>query len=100
SSDLTTTSGPRRRRGSGRSGSCAARPPTCRPPSSSRSPTPPSPIFAGSPKSSRTWRGGEAMARILIVGGGYLGLYAAHYLERRLPTGGHDLVIVSPENDM
>ncbi|TMK91730.1 MAG: NAD(P)/FAD-dependent oxidoreductase [Actinobacteria bacterium] len=40
------------------------------------------------------------MARILIVGGGYIGLYAARHLERRLPTGAHELVMVSPENHM
>src|SRR2546425_47866 len=77
------------------------RPPTpCRPPSSSRSPMPPLPIFAGCARSSRTWREGEAMARILIVGGGYIGLYAARHLERRLPAGTHELVMVSPENHM
>ena len=40
------------------------------------------------------------MARILIVGGGYIGLYAARHLERRLPASTHELVMVSPENHM
>ena len=40
------------------------------------------------------------MARILIVGGGYIGLYAARHLERRLPASRHELVMVSPENHM
>src|SRR6476620_1016068 len=40
------------------------------------------------------------MSRILIVGGGYIGLYAARHLERLLPAGVHELVMVSPENHM
>ncbi|HYX11687.1 MAG TPA: NAD(P)/FAD-dependent oxidoreductase [Candidatus Acidoferrum sp.] len=40
------------------------------------------------------------MSRILIVGGGYIGLYAARHLERRLPEGAHEMVMVSPENHM
>ena len=39
-------------------------------------------------------------ARILIVGGGYIGLYAARHLERRLRDTDHDLVVVNPENYM
>jgi NADH dehydrogenase len=39
------------------------------------------------------------MSRILIVGGGYIGLYAARHLERRLGRE-HELVLVSPENFM
>jgi NADH dehydrogenase len=39
------------------------------------------------------------MSRILIVGGGYIGLYAARHLERRLGPG-HQLVLVNPENFM
>ncbi len=40
------------------------------------------------------------MARILILGGGYGGLYTARYLERRLPRGQHEIVLVSNENYM
>src|SRR5262245_60001545 len=40
------------------------------------------------------------MSRILIVGGGYIGMYTARHLERRLPAGEHELVLVSPENHM
>jgi len=40
------------------------------------------------------------MSRILIVGGGYIGMYAARHLERRLPADAHELVLVSPENHM
>jgi NADH:ubiquinone reductase (H+-translocating) len=40
------------------------------------------------------------MSRILIVGGGYIGLYAARHLERLLPANAHHLVMVSPENHM
>ena len=40
------------------------------------------------------------MSRILIVGGGYIGMYAARHLERRLPEGDHELMLVSPENHM
>jgi NADH dehydrogenase, FAD-containing subunit len=40
------------------------------------------------------------MSRILIVGGGYIGLYAARHLERLLPANAHQLVMVSPENHM
>jgi len=39
------------------------------------------------------------MSRILIIGGGYIGLYAARHLERRLGPE-HQLVLVSPENFM
>ena len=40
------------------------------------------------------------MSRILIVGGGYIGLYAGRHLERLLPANAHQLVMVSPENHM
>jgi NADH dehydrogenase len=39
------------------------------------------------------------VSRILIVGGGYIGMYAARHLERRLRDG-HEIVLVSPENHM
>lgn len=38
--------------------------------------------------------------RILIVGGGYVGLYAALRLERRLGRGEAEVTLVSPENYM
>ncbi len=38
------------------------------------------------------------MARILILGGGFGGFYTARYLERRLPGGQHEIVLVSNEN--
>ncbi|MGZ8565477.1 MAG: NAD(P)/FAD-dependent oxidoreductase [Actinomycetota bacterium] len=40
------------------------------------------------------------MSRILIVGGGYIGMYAARHLERRLRGSVHTLALVSPENHM
>jgi NADH:ubiquinone reductase (H+-translocating) len=40
------------------------------------------------------------MSRILIVGGGYIGLYTARHLERRLRGRGHAITLVSPENHM
>src|SRR5438874_2459199 len=40
------------------------------------------------------------MSRILIVGGGYIGLYTARRLERRVRSDAHQLVMVSPENHM
>ena len=40
------------------------------------------------------------MSRILIVGGGYIGMYAARHLERRLPSAEHAIVLVSQENHM
>jgi NADH:quinone reductase (non-electrogenic) len=40
------------------------------------------------------------MSRILIAGGGYIGMYAARHLERRLSDGDHELLLVSPENHM
>jgi NADH dehydrogenase FAD-containing subunit len=40
------------------------------------------------------------MSRILIVGGGYIGLYAARHLERLLPANAHQLVMVSTVNHM
>jgi NADH:quinone reductase (non-electrogenic) len=39
------------------------------------------------------------MSTVLVVGGGYIGMYAARRLERRLPPG-HRLVLVNPENFM
>jgi NADH dehydrogenase len=38
-------------------------------------------------------------SRILIVGGGYIGMYAARHLERRL-RGDHEIVVVNPDNFM
>lgn len=40
------------------------------------------------------------MARILILGGGFGGMYTALGLERRLPRGAHEIVLVSAENYM
>jgi NADH:ubiquinone reductase (H+-translocating) len=40
------------------------------------------------------------MSRILIAGGGYIGMYAARHLERRLSDEDHELLLVSPENHM
>jgi NADH dehydrogenase len=40
------------------------------------------------------------MSTILLVGGGYIGMYAAMHLERRLRGRGHDLVLVNPDNFM
>ena len=40
------------------------------------------------------------MARILIVGGGYIGMYAARRLERNLDPSVHQLTLVNPENFM
>ena len=42
----------------------------------------------------------ELMARILIVGGGYIGMYAARRLERRLPRRRPRVTLVNPENFM
>ncbi len=39
-------------------------------------------------------------ARILVVGGGYIGMYAARRLERRLRGSEHTLTLVNPENFM
>ena len=39
-------------------------------------------------------------ARILVVGGGYIGMYAARHLERRLRGTAHELVFVNPDNFM
>ena len=39
-------------------------------------------------------------ARILVVGGGYIGMYAARHLERRFRDTAHELVLVSPDNFM
>jgi NADH dehydrogenase len=38
------------------------------------------------------------MSRILILGGGFGGFYTARGLERRLPRGQHEIVLVSSEN--
>ena len=43
---------------------------------------------------------GYGMARILVVGGGYIGMYTARRLERRLPASDHVLTLVNPENFM
>ena len=40
------------------------------------------------------------VSRILIVGGGYIGMYSARHLERRLRGTAHTLTLVSPENHM
>jgi len=40
------------------------------------------------------------MSRILVVGGGYIGLYTARRLERRLRRTEHEITLVSPENHM
>ena len=39
-------------------------------------------------------------SRILIVGGGYIGMYAARRLERHLRSTDHDLMLVNPDNYM
>ena len=39
-------------------------------------------------------------SRILVVGGGYIGMYAARHLERRLRGTDHELVLVNPDNFM
>ena len=39
-------------------------------------------------------------SRILIVGGGYIGMYAARHLERRLRGTDHELLLVNPDNYM
>lgn len=38
--------------------------------------------------------------RVLVVGGGYVGMYAALRMERRLRRAGHEPVLVNPENFM
>jgi len=40
------------------------------------------------------------VSRVLVVGGGYVGMYAALGLERRLAARGDELVLVSPESFM
>jgi len=40
------------------------------------------------------------VSRILVVGGGYIGMYTARHLERRLRGHGDELVLVSPDNHM
>jgi NADH dehydrogenase len=39
-------------------------------------------------------------ARVVIVGGGFGGMYAARHMERRLPAGTAEIVLVNPENFM
>jgi NADH dehydrogenase len=39
-------------------------------------------------------------SRILVVGGGYIGLYAARHLERKLRGTDHELLLVNPDNYM
>jgi NADH dehydrogenase len=39
-------------------------------------------------------------SRILVVGGGYIGMYAARHLERRLRGRDHQIVLVNPDNFM
>ena len=41
-----------------------------------------------------------ARRRVLIVGGGYVGMYAALAMQRELSRAGHDLTLVNPENYM
>jgi NADH dehydrogenase len=38
--------------------------------------------------------------RVVVVGGGFGGMYAARHLERRLPAGTAEIVLVNPENFM
>jgi NADH dehydrogenase len=38
--------------------------------------------------------------RVVIVGGGFGGMYTARHLERRLPAGTAEIVLVNPENFM
>jgi NADH:ubiquinone reductase (H+-translocating) len=39
-------------------------------------------------------------ARVVVVGGGFGGMYTARQLERRLPAGSAELILVNPENFM
>jgi NADH dehydrogenase len=39
-------------------------------------------------------------ATVVVVGGGFGGMYAARHLERKLPAGAAEIVLVSPENFM
>src|SRR6266540_2012567 len=41
-----------------------------------------------------------ARRRVLIVGGGYVGMYAALEMQRELSRAGHELTLVNPENYM
>src|SRR4051812_16743525 len=41
-----------------------------------------------------------APARILIVGGGYVGMYTALGLQKRLSRGAADITIVEPQSNM
>ena len=38
--------------------------------------------------------------RVLVVGGGFGGMYTARHLERRLPAGAAEILLVNPENFM
>jgi NADH dehydrogenase len=38
--------------------------------------------------------------RVLVVGGGFGGMYTARHLERRLPPGAAEILLVNPENFM
>src|SRR5207247_10218415 len=49
------------------------------------------------PLDSRVKPGGR---RVLIVGGGYVGMYAALEMQRELARAGHDLTLVNLENYM
>jgi NADH dehydrogenase len=39
-------------------------------------------------------------ATVVVVGGGFGGMYTARHLERKLPAGAAEIVLVSPENFM
>jgi NADH dehydrogenase len=39
-------------------------------------------------------------ATVVVVGGGFGGMYAARHLERKLPAGSAEIVLVNPENFM
>ena len=41
-----------------------------------------------------------AVPRVLVVGGGFGGMYCARRLERRLPAGAAEIVLINPENYM
>ncbi len=43
---------------------------------------------------------GSSGKRVLVVGGGFIGLYAALRLQRPLARAGHELILVNPENFM
>src|ERR687891_1439342 len=51
----------------------------------------------------RVPQGGALMtkrATVVVVGGGFGGMYAARHLERRVPAGAAEIVLVNPENFM